>query len=96
MKKWNENLLKHLAIKEEKYAVRRAILLMLHAEEDERYVREWKKYLEEEARIMKDVPGWKVVTTREGGCLQPQESSALMFGESVNFLVIIDCLPHYE
>jgi NADH dehydrogenase (ubiquinone) 1 alpha subcomplex subunit 13 len=23
-------------------------------------VKEWKKYLEEEARIMKDVPGWKV------------------------------------
>ena len=25
-----------------------------------RFVKEWKKYLEEEARIMKDVPGWKV------------------------------------
>ncbi|MQL74697.1 hypothetical protein Taro_007060 [Colocasia esculenta] len=23
-------------------------------------MKEWKKYLEEEARIMKDVPGWKV------------------------------------
>jgi NADH dehydrogenase (ubiquinone) 1 alpha subcomplex subunit 13 len=23
-------------------------------------VKEWKKYLEEEARIMKNVPGWKV------------------------------------
>jgi NADH dehydrogenase (ubiquinone) 1 alpha subcomplex subunit 13 len=23
-------------------------------------VKEWKKYLEEEARIMKDVSGWKV------------------------------------
>ncbi|GFY81422.1 dehydratase family [Actinidia rufa] len=33
---------------------------MLQAEEDERFVKEWKKYLEEEARIMKDVPGWKV------------------------------------
>ncbi|XP_076912904.1 NADH dehydrogenase [ubiquinone] 1 alpha subcomplex subunit 13-A [Bidens hawaiensis] len=48
------------AIKEEKYAARRAILPMLQAEEDERFVKEWKKYLEEEARIMKDVPGWKV------------------------------------
>lgn len=25
-----------------------------------RFVKEWRKYLEEEARIMKDVPGWKV------------------------------------
>jgi hypothetical protein len=25
-----------------------------------RFVKEWKKYLEEEAKIMKDVPGWKV------------------------------------
>ncbi|CAI9271297.1 unnamed protein product [Lactuca saligna] len=48
------------AIKEEKYAARRAILPMLQAEEDERFVKEWRKYLEEEARIMKDVPGWKV------------------------------------
>ncbi|KAF5950622.1 hypothetical protein HYC85_012615 [Camellia sinensis] len=24
------------------------------------FVKEWRKYLEEEARIMKDVPGWKV------------------------------------
>ncbi|KAJ8539711.1 hypothetical protein K7X08_013963 [Anisodus acutangulus] len=47
-------------MKEEKYAPRRAILPMLQAEEDERFVKEWKKYLKEEARIMKDVPGWKV------------------------------------
>ncbi|GFY81479.1 GRIM-19 protein [Actinidia rufa] len=47
-------------IKEEKYAARRALVPMLQAEEDERFVKEWKKYLEEEARIMKDVPGWKV------------------------------------
>ncbi|KAL8167171.1 hypothetical protein V2J09_008670 [Rumex salicifolius] len=51
---------KRRAIKEEKYAARRAILPFLQAEEDERFVKEWKKYLEEEARIMKDVPGWKV------------------------------------
>ncbi|KAA8527859.1 hypothetical protein F0562_035272 [Nyssa sinensis] len=48
------------AIKEEKYAARRAILPLLQAEEDERFVKEWKNYLEEEAKIMKDVPGWKV------------------------------------
>nr|GEV19606.1 hypothetical protein [Tanacetum cinerariifolium] len=67
------------AIKEEKYAARRAILPMLQAEEDERQVitspdllrydhfdpvtvmhgLPWVMYLEEEARIMKDVPGWK-------------------------------------
>ncbi|CAH9101160.1 unnamed protein product [Cuscuta europaea] len=47
-------------IKEEKYAARRAILPMLQAEEDQRFVKEWRKYVEEEARIMKDVPGWKV------------------------------------
>ncbi|KAK9180179.1 hypothetical protein WN943_029386 [Citrus x changshan-huyou] len=49
-----------LALKEEKYAARRAILPMLQAEEDERFVKEWKKYLEYEAEVMKDVPGWKV------------------------------------
>ncbi|GJW07982.1 hypothetical protein Tco_1570405 [Tanacetum coccineum] len=86
------------AIKEEKYAARRAILPMLQAEEDERqvitspyllrydhfdpvtvmhgFVKEWQKYLEEEARIMKDVPGWislAVVcftTTENWICLQ--------------------------
>ena len=25
-----------------------------------RFVKEWKKYLEYEAEVMKDVPGWKV------------------------------------
>ncbi|KAG9150421.1 hypothetical protein Leryth_019793 [Lithospermum erythrorhizon] len=48
------------ALKEEKYAARRAIIPILQAEEDERFVKEWRKYLDEEARIMKDVPGWKV------------------------------------
>ncbi|GJW41794.1 NADH dehydrogenase [ubiquinone] 1 alpha subcomplex subunit 13-B [Tanacetum coccineum] len=33
--------------------IRRAI-------KEEKFVKEWQKYLEEEARIMKDVPGWKV------------------------------------
>ncbi|RVX19404.1 NADH dehydrogenase [ubiquinone] 1 alpha subcomplex subunit 13-B [Vitis vinifera] len=47
-------------LKEEKFAARSAILPVLQAEEDERFVKEWKKYLEEEARIMKNVPGWKV------------------------------------
>ncbi|KAK1290008.1 NADH dehydrogenase [ubiquinone] 1 alpha subcomplex subunit 13-A [Acorus calamus] len=48
------------ALKEEKYAARRAILPILQAEEDKRFVEQYKKYLDEEARIMKDVPGWKV------------------------------------
>ncbi|CAI8601925.1 unnamed protein product [Vicia faba] len=48
------------ALKEEKYAARRAILPVLQAEEDERFVKEWHKYLEYEADVMKDVPGWKV------------------------------------
>ncbi|CAL5416590.1 unnamed protein product [Camellia sinensis] len=56
-REWNYD---GLELKEEKYAARKAILPMLQAEEDERFVKEWKKYLEEEARIMKDVPGWKV------------------------------------
>ncbi|KAL9994532.1 hypothetical protein Hdeb2414_s0005g00174901 [Helianthus debilis subsp. tardiflorus] len=38
------------AIKDEKYDARRAILPMLQAEEDERLVEEWKRYLEEELR----------------------------------------------
>ncbi|KAL5998709.1 hypothetical protein ACLOJK_009654 [Asimina triloba] len=50
----------HKELKEEKYAARRAVLPLLQAEEDERFVNEWKKALEEESRIMKDVPGWKV------------------------------------
>ncbi|KAF2615628.1 hypothetical protein F2Q70_00008289 [Brassica cretica] len=33
---------------------------ILQAEEDERFVSEWKKYLDYEADVMKDVPGWKV------------------------------------
>ncbi|KAG2403252.1 NADH dehydrogenase [ubiquinone] 1 alpha subcomplex subunit 13-A Protein [Vigna angularis] len=48
------------ALKEEKYAARRSILPVLQAEEDERFVREWHKYLAYEAEVMKDVPGWKV------------------------------------
>ncbi|XP_040935335.1 NADH dehydrogenase [ubiquinone] 1 alpha subcomplex subunit 13 isoform X1 [Gossypium hirsutum] len=48
------------ALKEEKFAARRAVLPVLQAEEDERFVKEWKKYLEYEAEVMKDVPGWKV------------------------------------
>ncbi|KAI3979980.1 hypothetical protein MKX01_042634 [Papaver californicum] len=48
-------------LKEEKYAARRAILPTLQAEDDERFVSEWKKYLEEEARIMKDVPAGNTI-----------------------------------
>ncbi|KAF3499775.1 hypothetical protein F2Q69_00041703 [Brassica cretica] len=48
------------ALKEEKNAARRAILCILQADEDERFVSKWKKYLDYEADVMKDVPGWKV------------------------------------
>ncbi|KAF2314096.1 hypothetical protein GH714_022191 [Hevea brasiliensis] len=44
------------ALKEEKYAARRAILPVLQAEEDERV----EEVLQYEAEVMKDVPGWKV------------------------------------
>eukprot|EP01018_Ginkgo_biloba_P030194 Gb_04416 [translate_table: standard] len=47
-------------LKQEKYAARKAILPLIQAEEDERFVKEWKKALDEEAEIMKNVPGWKV------------------------------------
>uniref|UniRef100_A0A7N0VAK9 NADH dehydrogenase [ubiquinone] 1 alpha subcomplex subunit 13 n=1 Tax=Kalanchoe fedtschenkoi TaxID=63787 RepID=A0A7N0VAK9_KALFE len=60
MKSASEMQREALKEEKEKYAARRAILPMLQAEEDERFVKEWKNYLAEEARIMKDVPGWKV------------------------------------
>ncbi|GKV53280.1 hypothetical protein SLEP1_g59815 [Rubroshorea leprosula] len=60
MDTWIEVVVPCRALKEEKYAARRAILPLLQAEEDERFVKEWKKYLEYEAEVMKDVPGWKV------------------------------------
>ncbi|BBG92621.1 GRIM-19 protein [Prunus dulcis] len=75
------------AIKAEKYAARRAILPVLQAEEDERFVKEWKKYLDYEAEVMKDVPNWKVVrvsTTLGDGCPQQLASCALKFGDTFN------------
>ncbi|CAL1384400.1 unnamed protein product [Linum trigynum] len=48
------------ALKDEKYTARMAILPLLQAEEDERFSKEWRKYLEYESEVMKDVPGWKV------------------------------------
>ncbi|KAJ7562310.1 hypothetical protein O6H91_03G063700 [Diphasiastrum complanatum] len=48
------------ALKAEKLAARKAILPFIQAEEDERFVKEWRNKLEEEARIMANVPGWKV------------------------------------
>ncbi|CDP16239.1 unnamed protein product [Coffea canephora] len=46
------------ALKEEKYDAHSAILPLLQVSN---FCCEWKKYLEEEARIMKDVPNlWKV------------------------------------
>eukprot|EP00252_Welwitschia_mirabilis_P014416 TRINITY_DN31687_c0_g1_i1.p1 TRINITY_DN31687_c0_g1~~TRINITY_DN31687_c0_g1_i1.p1 ORF type:complete len:140 (+),score=23.79 TRINITY_DN31687_c0_g1_i1:110-529(+) len=47
-------------LKREKFAGRSAILPLLQAEEDLRFVKAWQAYLKEEAEIMKDVPGWKV------------------------------------
>mmetsp|Transcript_15730 Transcript_15730/g.44016 ORF Transcript_15730/g.44016 Transcript_15730/m.44016 type:complete len:144 (-) Transcript_15730:197-628(-) len=44
----------------EKEAARRALVPLLQAEEDRRYLAERKALLEKEAEIMKDVPGWKV------------------------------------
>ncbi|KAH7352430.1 hypothetical protein KP509_19G044600 [Ceratopteris richardii] len=51
---------KRRAYKQEKFEARKAILPFIQAEEDARFVREKQKYLEEEARIMANVPGWKV------------------------------------
>eukprot|EP00249_Psilotum_nudum_P028818 c38754_g1_i1 orf=73-504(+) len=47
-------------LKAEKMAAREAILPLIQAEEDARFVREKNKFLEEEAKIMANVPGWKV------------------------------------
>ncbi|XP_039157047.1 NADH dehydrogenase [ubiquinone] 1 alpha subcomplex subunit 13-B-like [Eucalyptus grandis] len=74
------------ALKEEKYAARRAILPVLQAEEDERFVKEWKKYLEYEAEVMKDVPGWKVGESvyHSGRWVPPSTGELrLMFGDLV-------------
>ncbi|KAG0596145.1 hypothetical protein M758_UG228400 [Ceratodon purpureus] len=46
--------------KAEKLAARQAIVPFLQAEEDARFVREKNKLLEEEAKVMAHVPGWKV------------------------------------
>ncbi|KAG0572261.1 hypothetical protein KC19_VG079700 [Ceratodon purpureus] len=47
-------------LKAEKLAARQAIVPFLQAEEDARFVREKNKLLEEEAKVMAHVPGWKV------------------------------------
>lgn len=47
-------------LKAEKIAARQAILPLIQAEEDARFVREKNKLLEEEAKVMANVPGWKV------------------------------------
>ncbi|GBG32948.1 NADH dehydrogenase ubiquinone 1 alpha subcomplex subunit 13 [Hondaea fermentalgiana] len=48
------------ALKMEKRERRMAIVPFLQAEEDARFVRLSQKAKDEEARIMKDVPGWDV------------------------------------
>ncbi|CAL5413687.1 unnamed protein product [Camellia sinensis] len=55
-REWHDDGLFKRELKEEKYAVCKAILPILQAEEYE----SGSKYLEEDARIMKDVPRWKV------------------------------------
>jgi len=47
-------------LKAEKIAARQAILPLIQAEEDARFVREKEKLLEEEAQVMANVVGWKV------------------------------------
>lgn len=48
------------ALKEEKKAARMAVVPALQAEEDRRYLEVEAKRREEEAKLMKDVPGWRV------------------------------------
>jgi NADH dehydrogenase (ubiquinone) 1 alpha subcomplex subunit 13 len=45
-------------LKKEKKDIRLAIMPLLQAEEDARYVKERKEYIAWEQEIMKDVPGW--------------------------------------
>lgn len=52
--------LKRRAYKKEKLDARIAVLPLIQAEEDMRFVEQMKKNLEEEARVMASVPGWKV------------------------------------
>lgn len=52
--------IKRRALKKEKIDARVAILPLIQAEEDARFVQEKQKVDEEEARIMANVPGWKV------------------------------------
>eukprot|EP00243_Klebsormidium_subtile_P003021 TRINITY_DN16155_c0_g1_i1.p1 TRINITY_DN16155_c0_g1~~TRINITY_DN16155_c0_g1_i1.p1 ORF type:complete len:143 (+),score=28.07 TRINITY_DN16155_c0_g1_i1:405-833(+) len=46
------------AYKMEKLSARYAVVPFLQAEEDARFVRAKQRQIEEEAKIMKDVPGW--------------------------------------
>eukprot|EP00246_Nothoceros_aenigmaticus_P009352 TRINITY_DN24807_c0_g1_i1.p1 TRINITY_DN24807_c0_g1~~TRINITY_DN24807_c0_g1_i1.p1 ORF type:complete len:144 (+),score=25.77 TRINITY_DN24807_c0_g1_i1:192-623(+) len=48
------------AYKAEKIAARQTILPLIQAEEDARYVRAMKQQLKQEAKLMANVPGWKV------------------------------------
>eukprot|EP00250_Pteridium_aquilinum_P000043 c10056_g1_i2 orf=285-716(-) len=52
--------MKRRALKQEKYEARKAILPFIQAEEDARFLRDRQKFLDEEAEIMANVPGWKV------------------------------------
>ena len=58
--KIGENNAERRALKQEKLTARQTLLPVLQAEEDRRYVLSRAKELEEEERLMKNVPGWKV------------------------------------
>eukprot|EP00850_Spirogloea_muscicola_P004954 SM000022S07168 [mRNA] locus=s22:359726:360847:+ [translate_table: standard] len=46
-------------LKKEKMDARKAILPVIQAEEDARYLKERQQFLDEETKIMSKVPGWK-------------------------------------
>jgi len=52
--------IKRRAYKKEKLDARIAILPFIQAEEDMRYVELQRKFMEEEEKVMAQVPGWKV------------------------------------
>lgn len=51
-----------------------------------RFAKEWRKYLDEEARIMKDVPGW---TIPDDGCLLQPVNSVPRSGKLTPPLIVV-------
>ncbi|KAK9833412.1 hypothetical protein WJX81_002990 [Elliptochloris bilobata] len=58
--KVGEGNLERRALRAETVAMREMLYPVMQAEEDRRWVKEKQKCLENEAKIMKDVPGWEV------------------------------------